>query len=170
MARPNQHLLLCRRLRGRRRQLYRIRTLYLCKQHELFFLQRWIDFNPNIDKYVHHYKDVDTITCPFSNFNVWYPNTLMDMWLLIYAGIKVNPCYQKGLLRATQISMTLWPTLVSPVPLANEILQFFITLWIKYQVKRLCTPLHCESLFAPNIYTGEKKLGYLSIAIVHNME
>ena len=36
-----------------------------------------------------HYKVWDEITYPFPNFN---GETLMDMWLLIHAGIKVNFC------------------------------------------------------------------------------
>ena len=50
-----------------------------------------------------HYTVWDEITYPFPNINdgatevcesISYSfYTLLDMWLLIHAGIKVNPCY-----------------------------------------------------------------------------
>ena len=64
-------------------------------QYGLTLIPAWIS------DYV-HYKVWDAITYLFPNFNsatveVWawisnFSHTVLDMWLLIHAGIKVNPC------------------------------------------------------------------------------
>ena len=53
-----------------------------------------------------HYEVWDEITYPFTNFNgatveVWewindFVSYSTGMWLLIHAGIKIDPCYLKG--------------------------------------------------------------------------
>ena len=65
------------------------------------FSLTWINLNPSI-----HYKMWDEIIHLFSNFNgaivefgneytIWF-HTSLGMWLVIHAGIKVNPSYWKG--------------------------------------------------------------------------
>ena len=55
-----------------------------------------INFNPSwISKHI-HYKARDQITYPFPNYGngkVISPHTLLCMWLLTHAVIKVNPYY-----------------------------------------------------------------------------
>ena len=64
-------------------------------QHGSILIPAWIS------NYIEH-KVWDEITYPFPNFNgkaveVWklisnFTHTLLSMWLLIFAGIKINPC------------------------------------------------------------------------------
>ena len=70
-------------------------------------LQTWINFNPSMDKYTSNHllsNMWDKITYPFPNFNgctveIWewisnfIPQFMMDV--IMHAGIKVNPYYQK---------------------------------------------------------------------------
>ena len=72
----------------------------LITPHQSPLLSTWINFNPSMNKYLHQLKS--EIMFPSLNFNsctieVWKwisdsSHSLLGMWLLIHAGIKVNLC------------------------------------------------------------------------------
>ena len=55
-------------------------------------LQTWPNLNPSMDKQLIHHKVWGEITYPFPNRWVIPSHTFLGMWLLIHAGIKVDPC------------------------------------------------------------------------------
>ena len=57
-------------------------------------LLTWINFNPSMDELLDHYKEWNKISYQFLKFgNGWVisAHTFLGMWLLLHAGIKVNP-------------------------------------------------------------------------------
>ena len=75
--------------------LWSLDTLTLCDN--LRYIQgprlpTWINANPSMDKLLHPLSSVDEITYSFPNFNgaVISSHTLLGMWLLAHAGIKVH--------------------------------------------------------------------------------